>query len=328
MKLLSLVLLPHAAGAFRAAPIKSALVRTHAAPRLGMSADDSALFEQPDEGKDGESPAVPSMAQTYYKGPLEAKSPGAGKPLSAEDLEGVKKELAEVLQKTGMTEPTRGFMDTDGIKWRFGHAPDYSLANLLFLKGRSVAHPEGSLEQVVENLVKTWEMERSHKTDPTQHESVDQEKFRLSANGGPVFDNTEANRIGNYNALMQTVPKDLYDANMSWEESHETFEKTFAAFPFEVMEVFSGPPKVALSWRHWGEFTGSYKGNEGKGEMVEMFGFMTAGVNEKLQLQEVEVFYDVQEFLNVLQGDKAVEDANANWKADHGCPFGKMMGKS
>ena len=56
-------------------------------------------------------------------------------------------------------------MEGEDIKWRFGAPPDYTLANLEYLKGKTRAHAEGSLEQVVENLVKTWEMERSHKLD-------------------------------------------------------------------------------------------------------------------------------------------------------------------
>lgn len=34
-----------------------------------------------------------------------------------------------------------------------------STADLEYLKGRTQNHKEGSLEKVVENLVKTWEME-------------------------------------------------------------------------------------------------------------------------------------------------------------------------
>merc|ERR1712039_927739 len=130
------------------------------------------------------------------------------------------------------------------------------------------------------------------------------------------------NKVGNYNVLLNACPENLYDSkNMSWDDSHETFHKSFAAFPWEVLEVFSGPPKVAFTWRHWGTFTGTYKGNQGKGELVEMFGFGTAVVNDKLQLMDVEIFYNAEDFIQVLQGDKAVEDTNAGWKSNHGCPF-------
>lgn len=130
-----------------------------------------------------------------------------------------------------------------------------------------MCHKEGSLEKTVENLLKTWEMERSHKVDGYQHLSVDADDFEMSANGGRVFQNDEASRVGNYNILMSTCPKDVHDAkNMTWEESHEKFHNAFAAFPFEVLEVFSPLPMVSFSWRHWGTFTGTYEDNVGQGE--------------------------------------------------------------
>eukprot|EP00435_Cladocopium_sp_Y103_P058088 s682_g20.t1 len=47
----------------------------------------------------------------------------------------------------------------EGIEWRFGGKPDYALANLKYLQGKTKNHAAGSLELIVENLVKTWEME-------------------------------------------------------------------------------------------------------------------------------------------------------------------------
>lgn len=96
---------------------------------------------------------VPSMAQTHMQGPLVN---GSGHPLNKQELEDVKAELADIKERYGLTEPDRAFMDDPDIKWRFGGKPDYSLTNLKFLKERSRIHPEGSLELIVENLVKTW----------------------------------------------------------------------------------------------------------------------------------------------------------------------------
>lgn len=59
--------------------------------------------------------------------------------------------------------PHRKYMDDPEIKWREGK-PDYTKINKLFLEGRSRVHKEGSLEKIVEDLVKTWEMEATHKT--------------------------------------------------------------------------------------------------------------------------------------------------------------------
>lgn len=96
---------------------------------------------------------VPSMAQTHMQGPLTVT--GSGKALTKEELEAVKAELEQIKKDGGLSEPARSFMDDEDIKWRFGGKPDYSVTNLLYLKQRSTIHPDGSLEQVVENLVKT-----------------------------------------------------------------------------------------------------------------------------------------------------------------------------
>ena len=209
--------------------------------------------------------------------------------------------------------------------WRFGAPPDYTVANYAFATGKTKAHAPGSLEMIVENLVKTWEMERSHKSDPTQHKTVDQERFSIGANGGKMFNNIEANKVGNYNLLLDTADKSLYDAEAtSWDDSHEMFGDAFAAFPCaprtrgilarafraphsclralgrvrrtgELLEVFSGPPTVAF----------------GKAELVELFGFGMATVNENLQLCECHFYYDANSFLDVLQGTKSAEESGA-----------------
>eukprot|EP00438_Fugacium_kawagutii_P033782 Skav218496 [mRNA] locus=scaffold3758:6983:13301:+ [translate_table: standard] len=168
----------------------------------------------------------PSMAQTYMRGPLTPT--GSGKPLTAEELAACREELEAIKKDTldqVVSNQPCGCLGEEGIKWRFGGAPDYSLTNLKYLQargGKTKNHAEGSLELIVENLVKTWEMdcwrprERSHKVDPDQHRSVDPEKFHVGANG-------------------------------------------------------------------WKKFTGSYEGNRGQGELLEMFGFGVATVDEQLR---------------------------------------------
>lgn len=263
-----------------------------------------------------------TLAQTHTQGPVN----GSGKPLTKDDLAAVKQELEEIKAKYGLKEPSRSFMDEPDTDWRFGGPPDYSLTNLYYLMQRSKEHPEDSLEKVVENLVKTWEMERSHKVDCKQHKSVDQERFLISANGGKKYDNVEANQVGNYNVLLDSCPAEIWDkSNISWENSHDMFHDAFAAFPWEILEVYSGPPKVGFSWRHWGHFTGTYEENKGKGELIEVFGFGTAVVNENLQLCDVEIYYNAEDFIRNLRGEKKVEDTNTSWNAGATCPFAKAL---
>jgi hypothetical protein len=261
-----------------------------------------------------------STANSHMQGPLTVN--GSGKALTKKELDEIKEELETLKATYGWKEPDRSFMDDPDTKWRFGGPPDYSLTNLKYLKERSKIHPDGSLEQVVENLVKTWEMERSHKMEASQHQSVDVENFRLSGNGGKVYSNAEANQVGNYNVLLNACAADVWDSeNMTWEDSHDAFHHAFPAFPFEVLDVYSGPPKVAFTWRHWGDFTGTYEKNQGKGELVEMYGFGTAVVNDKLQLQNVDMFFNAEDFIDVLRGKTKPEDINANWQSTGGCPF-------
>ncbi|KAL7464085.1 hypothetical protein ACHAXS_004421 [Conticribra weissflogii] len=267
----------------------------------------------------------PSLAQTHMQGPLSVAVNGSGKSLTRDELELVKKDLEQIKRDYNLKEPTRSFMERPDVKWRFGGPPDYSLTNYLFLKQRTRSHAEGSLELIVENLVKTWEMERSHKVDCSQHESVDTKLFKISANGGKVYDNVEANQVGNYNVLLDNAPKELYDAKgKSWEESHDAFHNAFAAFPWEVLECYSGPPTIAFTWRHWGTFTGTYEGNQGEGQLVEMFGFGLATVNDKLQLTDVKIYYDSREFLEVMRGQRTPDAANKTWQARK-CPHFEEM---
>ena len=77
------------------------------------------------------------------KGPMDPASMG---PISEERLGEAKKELADLLVETGWSLPIRSHMDDKDIMWRFGGPPDYTLANLAFLKGKTRNHKEGSLE--------------------------------------------------------------------------------------------------------------------------------------------------------------------------------------
>ena len=76
--------------------------------------------------------------------------------------------------------------------WRFSN-----IFNLIFT---------GSLEEVVENLVKTWECEASHKADMSQWTTIDAENYKVQVNNGDILDGKIAFEIGNYNAIMKDCP--------------------------------------------------------------------------------------------------------------------------
>ncbi|CAC5367785.1 unnamed protein product [Mytilus coruscus] len=60
--------------------------------------------------------------------------------------------------------PVRFGMDDPNTTWRHGK-PDYTVVNNKYMREKSKNHQTGSLEKTVENLVKSWEMESTHKSD-------------------------------------------------------------------------------------------------------------------------------------------------------------------
>ena len=53
-------------------------------------------------------------------------------------------------------------MDDESIQWRNGK-PDYEAVNEKYLKEKTKNHSIDSLEHLVETVVKSWEMESTHK---------------------------------------------------------------------------------------------------------------------------------------------------------------------
>ncbi|MBF6179775.1 Predicted ester cyclase [Nocardia otitidiscaviarum] len=187
--------------------------------------------------------------------------------------------------------------------WR-AEAPDYHLSKEVMPKERTTDHAPGSLEAIVEELVKVFEMEVSHKKDPATWVSLVAEHYRGRVNGGPWQNAEEFARIGSYNILIGDNP--YYPAGEDFESSHHIFHTAFpGGFFWEVLEVLAGPPTVTFKWRHWGRYTGAYQGHEPTGELIEMTGITIAKVSEDLRILELEHFYDNNKLLGPLA---------------HGCP--------
>ena len=60
---------------------------------------------------------------------------------------------------------------------------------------------------------------------------------------------------GTYNALIGQT--NYYDSTLiSFEDSHLAFKRSLGeGFAWEVLEVYSGPPNVTFTWRHFGKMT-------------------------------------------------------------------------
>ncbi|MBD2196909.1 MULTISPECIES: SnoaL-like polyketide cyclase [Calothrix] len=208
-------------------------------------------------------------------------------------------------------------------QWRYQTPPDYSRSNENLAKESTTHHLEGSLEAIVQNLVRTFEMEVSFKSNPQQWLSVVNDKFRVSTNGGQEYTATELSAKGTYNLFM--ADSEHYQASAeSFESSHQIFHSTFPqGFPWEVLEVYSGPPTVTFKWRHWGHFQGAYKDYAPTGETVEIIGISVARVTDDLRITSLEHYFDNTLFLDKLTAGGKLPSSN---KAST-CPFSSWFKK-
>ncbi|CAH9143252.1 unnamed protein product [Cuscuta epithymum] len=77
--------------------------------------------------------------------------------------------------------------EAENIHWRHGGPPIYDDVNKLFEDGRTQVWAKGSLEETVQNAVKSWEMELSHKTRIQDFKTINPDKFKLFVNGIYLF---------------------------------------------------------------------------------------------------------------------------------------------
>ncbi|CAG8572268.1 1763_t:CDS:2, partial [Acaulospora colombiana] len=190
----------------------------------------------------------------------------------------------------------------DKVDWLHGKAPDYTRANTLYEKERSKIHEAGSLEDLVTNLVKNWEKEASHKIKAEQWRTIDHKVYKFSTNGGPWSTAEDMLRIGTYNALIGE--SEFYSASrLNFEESHNVFRNSLTSgFAWEVIEVFSGPPR-------WGTMSGALRCPIRNGETlvaeptnqaVEIYGITVAALSDKYQITSLETFYDPADLINQM----------------------------
>ncbi|GER53972.1 pathogenesis-related family protein [Striga asiatica] len=210
--------------------------------------------------------------------------------------------------------------------WRHGGPPTYDSVNQLFEEGRTKEWPKGSLEEVVQNAIKSWEMELSHKTRIQDFRTISPEKFKLVVNGRKGLSAEETLRLGSYNALLKSSMPDefkYYKADEeSFESSHDLFRSALPrGFAWEVVAVYSGPPVIAFKFRHWGYFEGPFKGHGPTGELVQFYGVGVLKVDESLRAEDVEIYYDPAELFAGLLKGPSVTGQGSVAPSDTKCPF-------
>lgn len=220
---------------------------------------------------------------------------------------------------------------TGNIRWRYGGPPIFDTVNKLFEEERTHVWPEGSLEETVQNAIKSWEMEFSHKIRLQDFKTINPEKFKLFVNGREGLSAEETLRLGSYNALLKnSLPEEFQyykPEEESFESSHDAFRSALPrGFAWEILSVYSGPPVIAFKFRHWGYFEGTFKGHAPTGEMVQFLGLGVLKVDESLRAEEIEIYYDPGElFGGLLKGPPISEtkttDSGDNTAEKQSCPF-------
>ncbi|KAL4740623.1 hypothetical protein BDV11DRAFT_90122 [Aspergillus similis] len=200
--------------------------------------------------------------------------------------------------------------------WRYGRLPDYTKTREFYEKTKTTSHPATSLASLVQNLVKNWEIEASFKTSLDDWRTISPETYTFSLNGGPAQPGEHMLRVGTYNALINA--NEYYDPEQNdFEGSHKAFKRMMPTFAWEVKEVYCGPPVVVARWRHWGVMKGDYVGRNGRGEvvrvkahggMIDIEGIVVAKVNEKLQLEKVDVWFDPMEMFRQIAREEQGEE--------------------
>ena len=195
--------------------------------------------------------------------------------------------------------------DTE-VTWR-SQRPDYSYINQFRKQQSQCNHAEGSLNAIAHNLVRTFEMEATHKTNPQQWLSVVSDKFFMSTNGGKQYTAQDVIDAGTYNLFLGDT-EHYRSSQENFDSSYQLFHTAFPeGFHWELIEVLSPPPNVVFKWRHWGEFKGNFKNFAPTGETIEIIGLSVACVTAELKIESVEHFFDNSTFLNKLTAS--------------GCPF-------
>ncbi|KAJ2978077.1 hypothetical protein NUW58_g7609 [Xylaria curta] len=150
---------------------------------------------------------------------------------------------------------------------------------------KSKNHTAGSLPELVENLVKNWEIEASYKTQLSDWRTVDFTQYSFAVN--------------------EQEP-------VSAEHMLRTFKRMMPTFAWEVLEVYTEPPVVAFKWRHWGQFRGDYSAVNAAGEsvkvaahggLVDITGVTVAHLNEKLQVTKLKTWFDSDEMFRQMDPD-------------------------
>lgn len=227
-----------------------------------------------------------------------------------------------------MTDPDAVLRDLN-CQWRYGRPPDYSKTRLVFEESKRTSHEKGSLPDLVQNLVKNWEIEASFKTNLSEWRTIDPDNYSFAVNGGPPQTGEHMLKVGTYNAIITASNQWYSPKHSDLASSHKTFKRMMPTFAWEVLEVYSGPPVVAFRWRHWGTMKGDYSALDDNGEKVnatahggpiDIQGVTVAHLNDKMKVTKLETWFDPVEMFRQIAPNGVNKKEIAAAAAAAGCP--------
>ncbi|SMY23243.1 unnamed protein product [Zymoseptoria tritici ST99CH_1A5] len=232
-----------------------------------------------------------------------------------------------------LASPNAVFAD-EGVQWRYGRAPDYTKTRKVWAEGKRMNHAAGSLPQLVENLVKNWEVEASFKPRLSDWRTVDHEKYSFAMGSGEPRDAEHMIKVGTYNGIIGA--NEYYSPeNSDFNSSHKTFKRMMPTFAWEVLEVYSGPPRVAFRWRHWGVMKSDYVGFNNKGEkvtakahggLIDIEGVTIAEVDDKIRMQAIRTYMDPLEMFRQIAPEGVVRKETMKRDVDPDIALGDGLG--
>ncbi|KAK8042664.1 hypothetical protein PG994_013147 [Apiospora phragmitis] len=235
-----------------------------------------------------------------------------------------------------MTDPNAvlgmSMLNGDTASHRTIRRQEKSLSKCVPRTAKQTSHEPGSLPDLVQNLVKNWEIEASFKTNLRDWRTVDPDAYTFAANGGPLQPAAHMLKAGTYNAIIG-APNAWYSPRRSdLASSHKTFKRMMPTFAWEVLEVYGEPPVVAFKWRHWGEMKEDYVSLDDNGEKItakahggpiDIQGLTVAHLNDKFQVTKLETWFDPVEMFRQIapEGSALSQQSSAVLAgAAAGCP--------
>nr|CCA22111.1 conserved hypothetical protein [Albugo laibachii Nc14] len=245
--------------------------------------------------------------------------PGAISTLSTSStkLSSARAELENLL-KNGKQRPSRRGLSADDVQhlqWRYG-VPDFILYDITYIRGKTRNDQNTPLESYIESCCHSFIMDSTYKCKYQDWVSVQQQEFYITVNDGEKIDGSLIQENDMFGLLYLNEFQDWAEGtNEEGQNAQILLASAFSeGFPMEVLDVYSQPPRCHFAWRHWGPFSGRYKGVKGDNRLLEIRGFAYVEI-DSCRMLSLDIYYKAQSLFKAL--DDAREDLSLEGVNEH-----------